>query len=262
MATFVKQGMLGGYSPVSGGQSDPECTHVIMTNDEYAKMIRKYQSQIQKERDKYEEKLKQKKKEYDKLSGEHSDLIDKWNDLVNEWNESVVISQEEYNGYQKALRIIKDRSLQQIDKSQADKHGYRLMRAEKRVYGRKNGKPAYLITKSTPYSIKMDPQVVKNEILDDLKQHYNFIGTRTYTDTRWGQDKKKITLSKYCDGIEQKDDPTYANRDFYSSNDDEGRAIYQIFQKYNNVFIFEFSKLSSNPAQGVYEITYWATDII
>ncbi len=237
--SFVKQSMLGEYTPVSGGQSDPECTHVIMSADEYDKLIRKY----------------------DELSAEHSNLIKKWNELVEDCNNHVFLSQKEYKGYKNALRIIKDRSLQQIDKSQADKHGYRLMRGEKRNYGKK-GKQAYLITKSTPYSIKMDPQVVKDEILDDLRQYYSFIDNRTYIDTRCNQKRKRITPSKYCDGIEQKDDPQWADRDFYGSNDDEGRAIYQIFQEYNDVFIFEISKLSSNQAQGVYEITYWATDII
>ncbi len=259
---FVKQGRLGGYTSVPGGQSDPECTHVIMTKAEYSKLIRKYQLQIKQERDRHEDELQEKKKEYDELNAEHSKLIEDWNNLVNEWNNSIVISQEEYNGYQKALRIVKDRSLQQIDKSQADKHGYRLLRADKRVYDRKNGKYAYQITKSTPYSIKMDPQVVKNVIQEDLTLHYNYVGIRTYVDTRVEKQEKRITISKYCDGIVQKDDPQYESRDFYSSNDEEGRAIYQVFKEYDNVFIFEISTLSTNIAQGVYEITYWATDII
>lgn len=35
MARYVKLGTLGGYKDVPGGQSDPECTHVIMTKKEY-----------------------------------------------------------------------------------------------------------------------------------------------------------------------------------------------------------------------------------
>ena len=38
MADFVKKGALG-YSPVRGGVSDYECTHVILTKDEYEEMI-------------------------------------------------------------------------------------------------------------------------------------------------------------------------------------------------------------------------------
>lgn len=32
--------MLGGYKPVAGGQSDPECTHVILTKKEYETFLR------------------------------------------------------------------------------------------------------------------------------------------------------------------------------------------------------------------------------
>lgn len=35
MARFVKEGAFGGYKDVPGGQSDPECTHVILSENEY-----------------------------------------------------------------------------------------------------------------------------------------------------------------------------------------------------------------------------------
>ena len=38
MARFVKDGAFG-YKAVPGGQSDPECTHVIMTLKEYDKLL-------------------------------------------------------------------------------------------------------------------------------------------------------------------------------------------------------------------------------
>ena len=38
MSEFVKKTAFG-YKPVSGGRSDPECTHVILTEREYAKML-------------------------------------------------------------------------------------------------------------------------------------------------------------------------------------------------------------------------------
>jgi hypothetical protein len=41
MSEFVKQTMLGGYKKVDGGQSDPECSHVILTKKEYAKLLQK-----------------------------------------------------------------------------------------------------------------------------------------------------------------------------------------------------------------------------
>ena len=38
MARFVKDGAFG-YKAVPGGQSDPECTHVILTLKEYDKLL-------------------------------------------------------------------------------------------------------------------------------------------------------------------------------------------------------------------------------
>lgn len=40
MARYVKLGPLGGYKDVTGGQSDPECTHVILTKKEYDQLHR------------------------------------------------------------------------------------------------------------------------------------------------------------------------------------------------------------------------------
>lgn len=39
MSEFVKKNVLGGYKLVQGGQSDPECTHVILTEAEYRNLL-------------------------------------------------------------------------------------------------------------------------------------------------------------------------------------------------------------------------------
>ena len=41
MAEFVKKGALGGYKVVNAGYSDPECSHVILTRDEYGECCNK-----------------------------------------------------------------------------------------------------------------------------------------------------------------------------------------------------------------------------
>ena len=41
MAEFVKKGALGGYKVVNAGYSDPECSHVILTRDEYGEFCNK-----------------------------------------------------------------------------------------------------------------------------------------------------------------------------------------------------------------------------
>ena len=40
MSKFVKKAAFGGYKQVGGGQSDPECTHVIMTVKEYERLLK------------------------------------------------------------------------------------------------------------------------------------------------------------------------------------------------------------------------------
>lgn len=55
MARYVKVGTLGGYKDVPGGQSDPECTHVILTKKEYDQLHReKAVAESEASRTKYE----------------------------------------------------------------------------------------------------------------------------------------------------------------------------------------------------------------
>ena len=49
MGEFVKKTMMG-YREVPGGHSDPECTHVILTEAEYAKLLRQLSDAEQKAR--------------------------------------------------------------------------------------------------------------------------------------------------------------------------------------------------------------------
>lgn len=44
MAEFVKKPAIGGYKPVTGGLSNSECTHVILTLGEYAGLKREISS--------------------------------------------------------------------------------------------------------------------------------------------------------------------------------------------------------------------------
>lgn len=49
MSEFVKKTMMG-YKEVPGGQADPECTHVILTETEYTKLLRQISDAEQKAR--------------------------------------------------------------------------------------------------------------------------------------------------------------------------------------------------------------------
>ena len=74
--------------------------------------------------------------------------------------EFVMIDIQTFHGMKKAVRIVRDRAMQQIDKAKADVHGYTLVRAVKK-------KEVWSITKSTPYSIKI-PFEEASVLKDDL----------------------------------------------------------------------------------------------
>ena len=47
MPKFVREKMLGGYTEVAGGRSDPECTHVILKAAEYSAEFTEEQARTQ-----------------------------------------------------------------------------------------------------------------------------------------------------------------------------------------------------------------------
>ena len=51
MSKFVKKRALGGYQEVTGGQSDPECTHVILELEEYNQFLREKRQAEQEKRE-------------------------------------------------------------------------------------------------------------------------------------------------------------------------------------------------------------------
>lgn len=136
--------------------------------------------------------------------------------------------------YLNMLRIIKDRSLQQIDKSKADEHGYRLLRANKRKR-EKNWKEAWIIKKETPYSVEMDAEVAYKLIESDLFNFYHYV--------------KKYPMSKFVNvlfGAEREEIEEYLrNRDIL------GKTL-----------ILDIVGIEGNYGKGVYEVTYWATNVI
>lgn len=168
----------------------------------------------------------------------------------------VMITKSEFYGYEKALRIVRDRALQEIEKSEADEHGYRFLRADKRSfnYAQKELK-AWLITKSTPYSIKMSPDDALAIIENDLHDFYNFRDLPTYEE---GLTPMKLSSEELL---------RLRKMYFEEGYDPEGQLpeteyfINFIFEN-NGTVIFDISKLSGNLSSGCYEVTYWATDII
>lgn len=39
MPRFVKERLLGGFADISGDQNNPECTHILLTKEEYMRLL-------------------------------------------------------------------------------------------------------------------------------------------------------------------------------------------------------------------------------
>ncbi len=175
--------------------------------------------------------------------------------------EYAMISIEEYHGYRNALRIIKDRSLQEIEKAKADKYGYTLKYADYRAYDRTRPKyKAYYITKSTPISLTIDAETAYFLIMEDLYSYYNCIDITSITTKSFGEPFVLSPLD-LLQAVKQRDDPCYA-QDFYVDNNDKGRKIKELLDDIDDNIIFEINRISSNYGQGIYELSYWATGLI
>lgn len=153
----------------------------------------------------------------------------------------VLITINEYNGYEKAIEIIRNKSLLQVDKAQADDFGYITLSArQKDVYRSK----VWKMKKRTPYSIKLPVNDIRMVILRDLKTHYGYI---EYDDDNF----------EYLLNVREKwlTDKNVAD---YMSCQEEVELL-----KFNEgEFAFDLHSITANLGQGLYEIEYYATEPI
>ncbi len=211
--------------------------------------------------------------------GEYVPLTE-WNDLIDEYEllkdqysklvqldkfksaklseDTVTILKAEYHGLQKALRIVRDRSLQQIDKEKADSQGYTFKYCDERVYDRAYpDQKAYLITKTTPVSLKMDLETAEYLIKRDLIDFYHFIDISAIRVPDY-PDVLKITAHDLILACSQRNNEKYSN-DFYVDNSDKGRLIKAFLDIAPQALTFDLARIIANLGQGVYDISYWST---
>lgn len=170
----------------------------------------------------------------------------------------VLISINEYNGYEKALEIVRNRALQEIDRSKADEYGYKLVKAEKRRYRQGNRKvdnDAWFITKSTPYSLKMSVKQARAMIERDLRDFYNLRDMPVIRRNEFG----------YTEKLSVRDLLDYHERFFrakmdrsHIGNDAMLKAL-DWMDRLGGLVIFDLVGLTPNYAAGCYEVRYWAT---
>lgn len=164
---------------------------------------------------------------------------------------------EKYNGLRKALRIVRDRALQQIDKQIADEHGYRLVRAAIVKYSRNSIYDVWKITKSTPYSIKLGIEeaayLIKQDMVDyyklrpfPLKKSFDGIKSMTYED---------VAPEIKC-YFEREIDDTHWLR--FQERD---KRVTDFIEEYDGLVVTEPIEYSTNIGQGVYEVTYYASKL-
>ena len=180
--------------------------------------------------------------------------------------EFIMLPINEYNGLKKAVRIVNDRALQQIDKSKADENGFRILRAGKSFYREGKGM-VYMVTKETPYSIKMRLDEAWALIENKLREIYYWVDEFNLDDfvPESYQEKDMFDRmvghlydSDYPKMIKDWEDKEHRNREFLIDNSKKGRAVKNLMSAHE-AMIISIAKVSANQAQGVYEVSYWCT---
>ena len=234
MARFVKQGSFG-YKDADLW----DCEFAILTKNEYTSLTRSSGEleTAQKNLNECRRQYKQLKSAYDTLKRRVEQL--EGMEILPEG--MVAVSEEELNGYKKAVRIVRDRAKQQIDKAKADKNGYTLLRAEKRKYGRDKGS-AWLITKGTPYSIKMDFAEASALIAQDLREFYGFIDIPAW-DWKGRYEQEKLSIKEMLSYND-----SYKNGDRSGMQNEKILFYLDWLDRYKWKIIFEVSRFAQNHA--------------
>lgn len=178
MGEFVKKTMMG-YREVPGGQSDPECTHVILTETEYAELLQRI-SDAEREASSAKAKAIQEIGEAERKAKETvGENNRKANQTIAAWKEALEKEQAEC-AHQRSLndnllRIAKERANAERGlKPKKDRPGYVVVHSEEKEYSFRDGrKQLYKVklwetTIQSPYSVEILESVVRKQIEDEL----------------------------------------------------------------------------------------------
>ncbi len=179
MSEFVKKTMIG-YKEVPGGQSDPECTHVILMVDEYADLLRKITVAEQ-------EALTTKYKAEREVDAARCDAdykirqnIEKTDQTIGKWREALDAERAE-SGHLRSLnenllRIAKERANADRKLKPKKEHtGYSVVFSTEKEYRYGKGKNMKKVMLwetviQSPYSIDLPEDLVRKQITDELTQ--------------------------------------------------------------------------------------------
>lgn len=182
MSEFVKKTAFG-YKPVSGGRSDPECTHVILAEGEYAKMLQQISSAEQEVRNtKYDADKEIRRVQIDaqrkieSIAYETAKKIESLEKaLAAEQQESALLRGLNAN----LLRISRERANADRGLKPKKEHtGYVVMNTQEKKLQRKDHQGYYTITLwetvlQSPYSVDFTEEQARHQICEDLMQRKN-----------------------------------------------------------------------------------------
>ena len=178
MGTFVKTGAFGGYKIVSGGLSDPECTHVILTKQEYERLVsERDQARFEagNERDQAQNKIALMKNEAEYkirqvLDSTETQVADLQTELESE--KEKVLYQKKLN--ENLLRIAKERAnADRKLRPKKERTGYVIVNSEEKEYRYKDGGHSRRVfiwetIIQSPYSVDFSEDIVRVQIPNEL----------------------------------------------------------------------------------------------
>ena len=175
----------------------------------------------------------------------------------------VIINKKQYYGLENALRIVRNRGCQQVNKAKADKHGYTLKSCEKRKIDYDYDECAYFVTKDTPYSINMPFDDASVIIKRDLMDFYHYIEFPEFELSQSFNYKRKLTNREIIIAYSQMNSEYYKKQNFLLDNSLFGCNVKKFFDNIlSKDFIFDITKFTTNYGNGTYQVSYLSTNFI
>lgn len=174
-----------------------------------------------------------------------------------------LINIHEFYGGQNAIRIVRNRALQQVDKERADNHGYTLKFCERKRVEKGCDETAFFITKETPYSLKISLEDATALIQRDLQEFYHYVVFPEFEYAENNNAKRKLTKKEIIQATEQMKYEEYSDLIYLLENSIWGRNVRKFYEKTGiKKCIFDIEKFGLNYGIGRYQVSYWATHAI
>lgn len=173
MSEFVKKTIMG-YKTLDGGQSDPECTHVILSLKEYNDLLREIsqaKQEVRNERSKADDDKKENERRLKLMAQEHEQTIEKWRAAL-EAERAESAHQKGLNEH--LLRVARERANADRKLKPKKEHtGYVVVVSSEKIYRYKNRQRLESVKLwetviQSPYSIEFPAEQAKKLILEEF----------------------------------------------------------------------------------------------